>query len=866
MSEQTKEETHPEKQRVQDREIEDEMRQSYLDYAMSVIVGRALPDVRDGLKPVHRRVLYTMFETGLLHNKPYKKSANVVGNCMARYHPHGDSAIYDTLVRMAQPFSLRYPLVNGQGNFGSVDGDSAAAMRYTEARMQKIAEELLQDINKETVDMTDNFDGSLKEPSVLPGKLPNLLLNGSSGIAVGMATNIPPHNLKEVCTAVNQVIDEPDIDTMKIAETIKGPDFPTGATILGKNGILNAYQSGRSRIRIRSKTKIEDKAGKRHIIVTEIPYQVNKAMLVEEIADCVKDKKIAGISDLRDESDKDGTRIVIQLKREANSDVILNQLYSYTRLQVTYGINMVCLVDGQPKTLSLIEILREFIKHRKEIVRRRTEFDLSKAKDKAHILEGLDIALKNIDAVIELIKKSKNAESARSGLIESFSLTEKQAQAILEMRLQKLTGLEQEKIRSDLKETLQLIKELEEILASEKRILGIIKDEMQEIINKYGDDRRTDINEAEEEDVDIEDLIEESNVVVTVTHEGYIKRLPIDTYRQQQRGGRGIVGTTTRDEDFVEHIFIANTHKYLLFFTTGGIVHWLKVYKIPESGRTSKGKAIVNLLDLGKDERITAFVPVRNFDTDRHLFLCTRKGIVKKTQLSAFSHPRKGGIIAINLDKDDKLINAKLTNGQQQVILSTRNGMAIKFNEQQVRSVGRTAQGVRGIRLKGDDYVVGMAIAHDDNTLLTITEHGFGKRTKISEYRLTNRGGMGVISIQCSKRNGKVTSVKSVKDTDEVMFISKKGIVIRTASHNISVIGRNTQGIRLMKLGSEDVVVSSAKVITETKQIEKIQEQEIEEQEELRKVEKKAESKEDSLDFREKASNGAENGSPEKGD
>lgn len=859
MSEQTKEQEEEKKGRTSSREIEDEMRQSYLDYAMSVIVGRALPDVRDGLKPVHRRVLYTMFETGLLHNKAFKKSANVVGNCMARYHPHGDSAIYDTLVRMAQPFSLRYPLVNGQGNFGSVDGDSAAAMRYTEARMQKIAEELLQDINKETVNMVENFDGSLKEPSVLPGKLPNLLLNGSSGIAVGMATNIPPHNLNEVCKAVVQVIDNPETDTMHLNQIIKGPDFPTGATILGKNGIINAYEKGRARIKIRSKTNIEEKGGKKSIIVTEIPYQVNKSMLVEEIANCVKDKKIVGINDLRDESDKEGTRIVIQLKREANPDVLLNQLFSYTRLQVTYGINMVCLVDGQPKTMALKGILESFIKHRQEIITRRTVFELNKAKDKSHILEGLEIALRHIDAVIELIKKSKNADEARKGLIGHFSLSEKQAQAILEMRLQKLTGLEQEKIRSELQETLKLIKELEGILASKQKILQIIKDEMQELIDKYGDARKTEIDETHEEDVDIEDLIEESNVVVTVTHEGYIKRLPIDTYRQQQRGGRGIVGTTTRDDDFVEHIFIANTHKYLLFFTTAGIVHWLKVYMIPESGRTSKGKAIVNLLNLAPNEKITAFVPVRNFDKDRYLFLCTKKGIVKKTQLSSFSRPRKGGIIAINLDKDDKLINAKLTNGRQQVIISTENGMAIKFNEEQVRSVGRAAQGVRGIRLKGTDRVVGMAMAHDENSLLSITQNGYGKRTKISEYRLTNRGGLGVISIQCSNRNGKVASVKSVKDTDELMFISKKGIVIRTSAQSISCIGRNTQGVRLMRLGSSDKVVSSAKVITQTKQIEKIEEQEQQEKEEIIEEEKKIESQEDNLDFLEKGNNGAEN-------
>ena len=817
-------EQNPQKeQRILSREIEDEMRQSYLDYAMSVIVGRALPDVRDGLKPVHRRVLYTMYETGLLHNKPFKKSANVVGNCMARYHPHGDSAIYDTLVRMVQPFSLRYPLIQGQGNFGSIDGDSAAAMRYTECRLQRMAEDMIDDIEKETVQTVPNFDGSLTEPAVLPSKIPNLLINGSSGIAVGMATNIPPHNLQEVCDAAIRIIDEPDLQLPAIMAILKGPDFPTGAQIIGRQGILTAYATGRGKISVRCSTTTEERGGKKSIIVTEIPYLVNKSMLIEEIATAVKDKKVIGVTDLRDESDKEGMRIVIELRRDANEEVVLNQLYTFSRLQDTFGINMVCLVDGKPQTLGIKDLIVHYINHRRVVVRKRTAFDLERAREKAHLLEGLVIALQHIDEVISIIKKAKEAEDARASLIVRFCLSEKQAGAILEMRLGRLTSLEQVKLHEDLAATKVLIEELEGVLADEHKILSIIKQELSELKERYGNERRTKLVDNGEEYIDIEDLIKAEDMVVTVTNRGYVKRLPIDTYRQQHRGGKGVTGATVSDDDFVENLFIANTHSHILFFTSTGMVHWLKVYQIPEASRTSKGKAIINLLELDQSERITAFVPVSSFDDRHYLFLTTHQGIVKKTELSAFSHPRRGGIRAINLEGQDQLINAKITDGNEQVILATREGMAVKFHERQVRPTGRTAQGVRGIRLRKDDLVVGMVIAKDDNTLLTITENGFGKRSKIDEYRLINRGGIGVISIQCSERNGKVVAVKSIKDTDELIMMSKSGNVIRTWSKSVPVIGRNTQGVRLMRLDSGDKLVSVEKIISEAQQLEKLE-------------------------------------------
>ncbi len=799
--------------RIALRLIEDEMKQSYVDYAMSVIIGRALPDVRDGLKPVHRRILFAMNEMGITYNKPFRKCARIVGETLGKFHPHGDSAVYDALVRMAQDFSLRYPLVQGQGNFGSVDGDSAAAMRYTEARLAKISQELLTDINKETVNFEDNFDGSLKEPTVLPGKLPNLLVNGSAGIAVGMATNIPPHNLPEVCDAIIQVIDNPELTPREVVELLPGPDFPTGGVIMGKMGVRAAYNTGYGKIKLRAKADVEE--GKKDaIIVTEIPYMVNKSMLIEEIAQKVKDKVITGISDLRDESDREGMRIVIFLKKDANKDIVLNQLFKHTRLQTTYSINLLALSEGKPKVMNLREVIDKYISHRREVVRRRTGFDLRKAEERAHILEGLIIALDNIDDVVAFIKKSKSVQAALDGLMTGYSLTKMQAQAILDMRLQKLTALEQDKMRDEHKSLLELIKELKEILASEKRILEIIKQELTELRENYSDSRKTKILDIEDEDIDIEDLIEEEEVVVTISHTGYIKRTSLDLYREQRRGGKGIIATTTKEEDIVEHLFIANTHDYILFFTDDGKVHWLKVYKIPDAGRYSAGKFMVNLLDLPKENKITAYIRIKEFDDNHYLVMGTRKGVVKKTELSAYSRPRAGGIKAITLDEGDELVNVAMTDGEKQIFLATKQGRAVKFKEIDARPIGRTSRGVRGISLRKGDEVVSMVIVEDDKTVLTITENGFGKRTQVSNYRLINRGGKGVINIICSERNGKVVDVKSVTDEDQLMFITRKGIVIRTAAKGISVIGRNTQGLRLMKLSGDDKVVAAAKVVS----------------------------------------------------
>jgi len=833
------------------RLIEDEMKQSYLDYAMSVIVSRALPDVRDGLKPVHRRILYAMYDMGMLHNKPFKKSARIVGEVLGKYHPHGDSAVYDTMARMAQDFSLRYPLIDGQGNWGSIDGDSAAAMRYTEARLRKISEDMLIDIDKETVKFVPNFDESLKEPSVLPSKLPNLLINGSSGIAVGMATNIPPHNLKEVCSGVVSLIDNPEKEFEEIMEHIHGPDFPTGGIILGTNGIKRAYAAGQGKIKVRAKTAIEEKAGRRSIIINEVPYMVNKAMLVEQIAELVKNKIITDISDLRDESDRDGVRVVIELKKDANSDVILNQLFKHSRMQVTFGINMLGLVNNEPKTLGIVEIIKEFIKHRQDVVRKATEFDLRKAEEKAHLLEGLKIALDNIDEVIKLIKSSKSVDPAREGLITRFSLSKVQAQAILDMRLQKLTGLEQDKIKKELEETLKRIEYLKEILASEERILNIIKKDCAELMEKYGDERKTEIEEVddEEEDFDIADLIEEHKTVVTITHLGYIKRLPLSTYKQQHRGGKGVIATDIREGDFVEHLFVCSSHSHILFFTDKGQVHWLKVYQIPEGSRQAKGKAIVNLMGIGEGEKVTAAIPVREFDDNHNLIMATRKGIVKKTNLIYYSRPRKGGIKAIILDEDDALINVMKTDGNQQILLATRNGLAVKFNEKDARPIGRTARGVIGVRLRGDDEVMGMVAGDDNKALLTVTEKGFGKRTKISEYRLINRGGSGVINIKCNNKNGRVVSVMTVEDDNEVMFISQKGIIIRTIVHGISIIGRNTQGVRIMRLKSEDdKVVASAQIISEKTEEEVMEKETKEREENEEKEEAKLEDEPDAVE------------------
>lgn len=803
------------KNRVVQRAIEDEMRQSYLDYAMSVIIGRALPDVRDGLKPVHRRILYAMYDMSMLHNKPFKKSARIVGDTLGKYHPHGDVAVYDALVRMAQNFSLRYILIDGQGNFGSLDGDNAASMRYTEARLKKIAEEMLQDIEKETVIFVDNFDGSLKEPCVLPAKLPNLLINGANGIAVGMATNIPPHNLSEVSDAVIYLIDHPDSSINELLQIVKGPDFPTGGIILGKSGIVSAYAKGYGKIQVKAKSHVEEKSGRQKIVVDEIPYMVNKSMLLEEIAEYVKNKLITGIADLRDESDKDGMRIVIELKKDANADVVLNQLLKHSRLQTTFAINMLTLVHNEPKVLSLREILYYFIEHRKEVITKRTQYDLTKAEEKAHILSGLIIALDDIEVAIELIKKSSSAEKARTALMQQYTLTELQAQSILDMKLQKLTSLEQNKIREEHESLLVLIKQYKDLLATPQAILAIIKKDMQEIKENYADARRTEIIESGEEEIDDESLIENTRMVVTITRAGYIKRLLLDTYKQQNRGGRGVVATTTKEEDIVEDIFVADNLDTILFFTNKGIVHWLKVYDIPEGTRQAKGKAIVNLLNLEPNTLITASIPIKQFKENNYLFMATKKGIIKKTSLIAYSKPRLGGIIAITLEEGDSLVNVLLTDGNKEILLATRNGLAVRFHESQCRSIGRSGKGVCGINLKGDDEIIAMVDVNPQKAILTVTEHGYGKRTSVEEYRLIHRGGIGVINIQCSERNGSVVAVASVSDEDEIMLISQLGITIRIAIKSISVIGRNTQGVRLMRLEPEDTVVACAKIARE---------------------------------------------------
>lgn len=802
-------------EKVIPRYIEEEMKDSYINYAMSVIVGRALPDIRDGLKPVHRRVLYAMQELGLEHNKPYKKSARIVGEVLGKYHPHGDASIYDTLVRMAQDFSLRYPLVDGQGNFGSIDGDSAAAMRYTEARLEHITDWMLLDIEKNTVDFAPNFDGSLKEPMVLPSCLPNLLVNGSSGIAVGMATNIPPHNLKEVADAIIYTIDDPACEPKDLLKKIKGPDFPTGGIIRGYEGIRNAYLTGRGLLKIQAKAYIEEmKNGKEAIIIKEIPYMVNKSNLIESIADLVQDKKIDGITDLRDESDKDGMRIVIELRRGTIARVVLNLLYKHTQMQQTFGVIMLALVDGRPKVLSLKEMLVEFIKHRKEIIVRRTQFDLEKAQDRAHILEGLKIALKNLDKIIKVIKESKDPQVAKAALMEKFELSDRQAQAILEMQLQRITNLEREKID---KEYLELIKKIEyykAILGSEKMVLDIIKTETKELAEKFGDERRTEIA-AEAEELEIEDLIAEEDVVITMSHGGYIKRLPISSYRKQRRGGKGVTGAEIKEEDFIEHLFIASTHESILFFTDKGVVHWLKVHEIPEAGRTSKGKAIINLLAIGSGEKISAFVPVKEYKDGHYLVMATKQGTIKKTDLTSYSNPRKGGIIGMGLEKDDELIGVVMANGSDEILLATREGKAIRFKEEQVRDMGRAAKGVRGVSLGKKDAVIAMEVVRPDQTVLTVTGLGFGKRTLFKEYRLQSRGGKGIINIKISGKNGEAIGLKAVSDKDELMLVTEKGMVVRVPVKDIRTTGRSTQGVRLMKLEQGDVVTSVAKIVPE---------------------------------------------------
>ncbi len=792
--------------------IDEEMKNSYIDYAMSVIVMRALPDVRDGLKPVHRRILYAMHEAGMASNKPYKKSARIVGEVLGKYHPHGDSSVYDAIVRLAQDFSTRYLMVDGHGNFGSVDGDSAAAMRYTEVRMSRIAEEMLEDIEKDTVDFAPNYDESLKEPTVLPAKIPNLLVNGSSGIAVGMATNIPPHNLGEVVDALVAMIENPDITIPELMQHIKGPDFPTGALILGREGIRQAYTTGRGSVRMRAQARIERMSnGKTRILVTEIPYQVNKARLIEKIAELVREKVIDGITDLRDESDRTGMRIVIELRRDANGDVLLNQLYKHTQLQETFGVNMLALVNGRPQVLNLQQVLYYYLEHQKEVVVRRTRFELAKAKARAHILEGLKVALDHLDAVIRTIRQSQTADIARSALMETFSLSEKQAQAILDMRLQRLTGLEREKIEQEYKDVLETIEWLEAVLADGDKVLQLIKDELLDVKKRFADERRTVIT-SDVSKLDIEDLIAQEDIIITITHNGYVKRLSADTYRSQKRGGRGVTGMGTKEEDFVEHLFVATTHHNILFFTNRGRVYRLKGYELPEAGRAARGTAIINLLPLENKELITAVIPLKEFTPNRYLFMATKKGVVKKTELMEFDTERKVGLIAISLDEDDDLIGVRLTGGDQNIILGTEQGMAISFKEQAVRSMGRTARGVRGIELSDDDVVIGMETVARDAEVLTVTAEGYGKRTPVGEYKLQNRAGKGLINHKITEKTGLVVGIKVVKPGQELMLISGEGIIIRMEVDEISVVGRNTQGVRLMRIAENDKVVALAAV------------------------------------------------------
>ncbi|MFQ5636796.1 MAG: DNA gyrase subunit A [bacterium] len=795
--------------------IEKEMKDSYIDYSMSVIVSRALPDVRDGLKPVHRRILYGMHDLGLRPNSAYKKSARIVGEVLGKYHPHGDSAVYDSMVRMVQDFSLRYPLVDGQGNFGSVDGDSPAAMRYTEARLTVIAEEILQDLEKNTVDFVPNFDETLKEPTVLPSVLPNLLVNGSSGIAVGMATNIPPHNLGEVVDALIALIDKPDLTLDSLIKHITGPDFPTGAIIYGDVGIDEAYRSGRGRVVIRARSNIEIvKSGREKIIVSELPYQVNKSNLIEKIAFLVNDRKLEGISDVRDESDRDGMRMVIELKRDAQPEVVLNQLFKHTQMQVTFGVNLLALVKGAPKVLNLKEMLDYFLEFRHEVVVRRTQFELDKAEKRAHILEGLKICLDNIDEIVNIIKKSKNPESARNALIKRFKLSEIQAQAILDMRLQRLTGLERNKIEQEYLDTIKLIEKLRSLLENRTKRMQLIKEELSEIREKYADERRTEII-SETEEFSVEDMIAEEDMVITISHAGFIKRFPVTSYRRQLRGGRGSTGASTKTEDFIEHLFIASTHDYILFFTNKGRCHWLKVHELPQAGRATKGRAIVNLLRISNEERIAAFVTVKEFDDKQFLVMATRKGLVKKTVLSSYRNPRRGGINAITIREGDDLIDARLSNGNHDIFLGTHKGYAIRFNETEVREMGRTASGVKGINLSQGDFVVGMIVVKRDGTVLVVSEKGSGKRTQLSEYRVSHRGGKGIFTIKVNDKIGGLVGLKEVVDEDDIMIITSNGVVIRQSVKKLKVQGRNTQGFRLIRLDANDSVADVARVIKE---------------------------------------------------
>lgn len=794
--------------------LEEEMKSSYIDYAMSVIVARALPDVRDGLKPVHRRVLFGMHELGLAYNRPYKKSARIVGEVLGKYHPHGDSAVYDTMVRMVQDFSLRYPLVDGQGNFGSIDGDAPAAMRYTEARLARISEELLRDLDKNTVDFGPNFDDSLQEPLVLPAYLPNLLINGSSGIAVGMATNIPPHNLGEVVDGLIALIDNPNLTSEKLIKYIKAPDFPTGGIIYGYEGVREAYTTGRGRILLRAKANIETlKNDRENIVITEIPYQVNKANLIEKIAELVRDGKIDDISNIRDESDRDGLRIVIELKRDAQPVVVLNQLFKHTQMQVTFGVIMLALVNGVPKILTLQEMMKHFLDHRMDVLIRRTKYELDAAEKRAHILEGYIIALDNIDEVIETIKKSRDVETAKNNLMRKFKLSEIQAKAILDMRLQRLTGLERKKIEDEYKETIKLIERLRGILESEHKRKQIIKEELLALKEKYADERRTEII-YDFKEFSLEDIIAEEDVVVTISHQGFIKRFPVSGYRRQSRGGKGVTGVSTKDDDFIEHMFIASTHQYILFFTDKGRCYWLKVHEVPEGGRAARGRSILNLIDKEKDEKITAFVAVKEFTDNQYLIMVTEQGTIKKTVLSAYGNVRKGGINAINLVEGDKLIEVKMTDGNNDIVIGTRNGFAIRFNEKDVRDMGRTATGVRGINLQKGDKVAGLlVIKHPQTSVLVVTEKGFGKRSDINDYRVTKRGGKGVITVKTTDKVGKMISMMEVVDKDELVIISTQGMVIRQAVKDLRIMGRNTQGVRVIRLNEGDSIADIARII-----------------------------------------------------
>ncbi|HSB77884.1 MAG TPA: DNA gyrase subunit A [Candidatus Methylomirabilis sp.] len=800
---------------VHPTDIHEEMRRSYLDYAMSVIIGRALPDVRDGLKPVHRRVLYAMHEMGLAYNRPYRKAARVVGDVLGKYHPHGDTAVYDTIVRLVQDFSMRYPLVDGQGNFGSVDGDAPAAMRYTEVRLSRLAHEMLRDIDKETVDFIPNYDESTQEPVVLPAVLPNLLINGSSGIAVGMATNIPPHNLGEVVDAVILQLENPEVTIEELMNILPGPDFPTAGYIYGRQGILDAYRTGRGLIQVRAKAVVEKaRAGRENIIVTELPYQVNKAKLVERIAELVREKRIEGVSDLRDESDREGMRVVLELKKDEPALPILNSLYKHTAMQSTFGVIMLALVDNQPKVLDLKQVIGHFIDHRKVVVIRRTRYELRQAEARAHILEGYRIALDHLDAVIQLIRRSRSVEEARTGLVGQFGMSEIQAQAVLDLRLQRLTQLERQKIQDEYQETIQLIARLQAILGNEALVREIIREELQAVKEQYGDPRRTQILE-ETAEISFEDMVADEEMVVTISHGGYIKRSPLTIYRSQRRGGKGMSGMATKEEDYVEHLFVATTHSYILLFTNLGRVHWLKVHEIPQVGRAAKGKALVNFIQEQAGETVTAMIPIRQFEVGKYLFMATRRGVVKKTELSAYANPRAGGIIGLTLDEGDELIAVRLTGGRDEIFLATRQGMAIRFDEEEVRPIGRTGRGVIGIALEEGDAVVAAEVVRPGTTILTVNERGYGKRTELEEYRLQGRGGKGIINVRVTEKNGPVVSALQVQEQDQVMMISQEGKVNRTHVREISVIGRATQGVRLQGLEANDRVAAVTSLVAE---------------------------------------------------